>query len=217
MTPAPIPTECPRCGKVLYPIWATRPEPRLSLMGKFGFLIAGLSCTGVYLVAFALLRMATQRYIPMPTQIAAPLALVPALVVGVGIGLVVNQLPRVVKLRCARCHWGATLAVPQSVGRGRLIVKRSAPTMTEVGAARAMPQPDLNRVANETLIDNSPFDQIADDQGKHAEVGAWIYAEFVSGRSFDEIFGEMIAGGWGREEAEALVEEGRKATRDRRP
>ena len=64
---------------------------------------------------------------------------------------------------------------------------------------------------------NSPFDQISIDQDKHAEIKAWIFAEFVSGRTFDEVFAEMIAGGWDKEEAEALVEEGRKATRDRRP
>jgi len=79
-----------------------------------------------------------------------------------------------------------------------------------------MPPPTVEPTPD-VLTEASPFDQISDDCGKYAEIRAWIYAEFVVGRTFDEIFAEMIAGGWDKENAETLVEEGRRATRDRRP
>ena len=63
----------------------------------------------------------------------------------------------------------------------------------------------------------SVFDQIVDERHKYHEIKAWIYAEFVSGRTFEEISADMISQGWDRDTAEALVEEGRKSTRDRRP
>ena len=78
-------------------------------MGKLGFLFAGLATTGVYLSIIALVR--AQVFVPI--KILAPIALVPALVVGIVIGLAVNQLPWVVKLRCSKCHWGETLPVPR--------------------------------------------------------------------------------------------------------
>jgi hypothetical protein len=181
-------------------------------MGRLGFLVAGLVSMAVYLLVFGLVR----RQIYIPTIILAPMVLVPALVPGILIGLAVNRLPQVVKLHCSKCHWVETLSLPRGVARARLRARRSMPTMTQVGTARVMPQPDL-KPAPQTSVESSPFDQIADDRGKHAEIRAWIYAEFVSGRSYDDIFGEMIAGGWEKEDAEALVEEGRRATRNRRP
>jgi len=78
-----------------------------------------------------------------------------------------------------------------------------------------MPQPRDAPIA--TAEEDSPFDQIVEDVDKDREIRAWIYAEFVSGRSADEISAELLNGGWASEDVEALVEEGRKATRHRRP
>ena len=93
--------------------------------------------------------------------------------------------------------------------------------MAGLGDARVMPEPTqeppIAPAAGGGLSGDSAFDQIVDERQKYHEIKAWIYAEFISGRTFDEISGDMVAGGWAKEDAETLVEEGRKATRDRRP
>ena len=199
MISRPIPVDCPRCGKALYPIAATRPQPALSMMGKLGFVIAGVISTTIYFAAFFTIREATEEHF-LPDKIVAAIVLVPALLPGLVIGFVVHRLARVVRLRCSSCKWNETLPVPRAPRKSQLTAKRATPTMVHVGGPRLMPPPPD-----------------AGGEASYAEIRAWIYAEFVSGRTYDEIFAEMIEGGWGNEEAEALVEEGRKATRDRRP
>jgi hypothetical protein len=56
-----------------------------------------------------------------------------------------------------------------------------------------------------------------DDRRRLDEVKAFIYAEFLSGRTVEEISEVLRGRGWGEDEVEGLVEEGRKATRHRRP
>jgi len=217
MMPERIPTDCPRCGKVLYPISAMRPKARLSLLGKAGFLFAGIVSATAYLLGFFFLRERVEALIP--SRLLMAIVLVPALVPGILIGLVVNRLPGVVRLHCSRCHWDEKLSVPRIARRAKLSAKRPVPTLAEVGSARVMPGA-ISKGPNAAVDPSdgaSAFDQIIDEQGKYAEIRAWIYAELIGGRSFDEISAEMRSGGWPKDHVEILVEEGRKATRDRRP
>jgi hypothetical protein len=45
------------------------------------------------------------------------------------------------------------------------------------------------------------------------EVNEWIHTQFVNGSGADSILAELIANGWRHDDAEGLVEEGRRATR----
>ncbi len=219
MNPPRIPTDCPRCGKVLYPISAMRPKARLSWLAILGYVIAGSVSAAIYWIACLHIDEATQGW--MPSKVIGFIVLVPALLPGLLLALPVSRLPGVIKLHCARCHWSESLPVYRTTSPLRWLRRSTGQAMAGLGSARVMPAPTVEQpVALPT--DARPqaasvFDQIVDERQKHHEIKAWIYAEFVSGRSFEEIFGEMISGGWSKDDAEALVEEGRKATRDRRP
>ncbi len=52
-----------------------------------------------------------------------------------------------------------------------------------------------------------------DDTRERADCRAWLYQQFHAGRDADGLLAELIGLGWPVEEAEALVEEGRRATR----
>jgi hypothetical protein len=206
-----IPTDCPRCGKTLYPISAMRPRPRLSAMAMMGFVLAGVVAVGVYLLGFYLVRIAAGIYIP--TTLLAPILIIPGVVVGILIALPFNRLPRVMRLRCGACKWGEMYREIRSTARARFAGKE-VPALAGLGSARVAPEtePEVAHPA-----DSAGLDEIVDDRDRLYEVKAWIYAEFVSGRTFEEISEELRGRGWGEDEVEGLVEEGRKATRHRRP
>jgi hypothetical protein len=61
--------------------------------------------------------------------------------------------------------------------------------------------------------DSTPLDHIVDDSEQRAECREWIHREFSEGRGADDILAELIGNGWPTEDAETMVEEGRRATR----
>jgi hypothetical protein len=63
---------------------------------------------------------------------------------------------------------------------------------------------------------NSPFDHIVDDTEERAEAREWILRSFREERDPDQMVAELTANGWPSDDAEAMVEEGRKATRQLR-
>ncbi|MDB5172866.1 MAG: hypothetical protein JWO87_1563 [Phycisphaerales bacterium] len=67
--------------------------------------------------------------------------------------------------------------------------------------------------AEPQLGNGSPLEHIIDDSEERAECREWIHREFCAGTDTDEILAELIASGWTTEDAESMVEDGRRATR----
>jgi hypothetical protein len=61
--------------------------------------------------------------------------------------------------------------------------------------------------------EESPLEHIVDETEELGDCRAWIHAEFVKGREADSILAELLEQGWPADDAEGLVEEGRRATR----
>jgi hypothetical protein len=57
---------------------------------------------------------------------------------------------------------------------------------------------------------------VVDDMAAHRAVGLWVYEEFASGRTAEELTATLIAAGWDPDEAAVIVEQGRQATRHKR-
>jgi len=196
-----------------------RPKARLSWLALIGFLFAGTLSAGLYWLGYFYLKYGME--LPVPSRLLGALLLVPSLLPGFLIALLVNRLPGVMKLRCSNCHWSESQPVYRTASRIRLLKRSVGQEMAGLGGARAMPAPGQEELVAAPVTDApeeaSVFDQIVDEHQKYHEIKAWIYAEFVSGRTFEEISADMISQGWSKDHAEALVEEGRKATRNRRP
>jgi hypothetical protein len=213
-----IPIDCPRCRKTLYPLTTLRPKPVDSLATRIGFLIGGVVSLCLALFGFYIVRVWLE--INVPAKIMVVLLMVPAIVPGILIGIVFSRFPRVLTLRCSTCNWSETFRVARTMSRPVSARYKSGPTFAEVGSARSMPEPTPPPIAGNPPPSSegpSPFDQIVDDAQPKAELRAWIYAEFVSGRTAEEITEELCSRGWSIDQVEGFVEEGRTATRHRRP
>jgi hypothetical protein len=213
MSHTAIPIQCPRCQQVLYPVSAMRPHPRGSLLAKAllgggGLLSAAILWGGWYLIRIHL-------GIFVPTGLLAIFLLIPALIPGILLGLMAARLPQALTLRCSSCGWwenvrlskrGSTVVAPGFSGTRR-------ESATGLGTPRSAPASPAILERNRSA---SPFDEIVDDGKPVVEAKAWIYAEFLSGRSPEELTAELVAQGWPAADAETLVEEGRRLTRQRR-
>ncbi|HET6251146.1 MAG TPA: hypothetical protein VFE47_25920 [Tepidisphaeraceae bacterium] len=60
---------------------------------------------------------------------------------------------------------------------------------------------------------DNPLEHIVDDTEERGDCHEWIYRQFVAGRGADEILAELIGNGWPADDAEAWVEQSRRATR----
>jgi hypothetical protein len=60
------------------------------------------------------------------------------------------------------------------------------------------------------------LDHVVDDLPARLECEEWVYAELASGRTPEDISGDLVAGGWPRDDAESIVEEARRQTRHER-
>lgn len=76
---------------------------------------------------------------------------------------------------------------------------------------------------NDQLDDSEPamdlaaaLSNVEDEQSDLREAVRWAAEALVAGREAEELHGELLAGGWGGEEAEEIVESARKDTRRER-
>src|SRR5260221_1203110 len=67
-----------------------------------------------------------------------------------------------------------------------------------------------------TKAGDSPMEHVVDDLDARLECEAWILAELRSERAPEELVEELVACDWARDDAEIMVEQGRRATRAER-
>src|SRR5258708_5228101 len=113
MMPPRIPTDCPRCGKRLYPLAATRPQPRMSLAAKVGFVIAATISVGIYWGGVLYFKYA----LGVPGKFMAYVLLIPAMVPGIVLAIPLGFLPNVLRLRCSKCGWWERYRIGKSAPR----------------------------------------------------------------------------------------------------
>src|SRR3954469_23310389 len=67
------------------------------------------------------------------------------------------------------------------------------------------------------MSDPAPnFDDIVDDDPLPKETVEWAIEQLLDGREFDQVGAELVESGWPAEQAERIVEEARKQTRNER-
>jgi hypothetical protein len=67
-----------------------------------------------------------------------------------------------------------------------------------------------------TDIPPEPLDRVVDDDTPRIEAIEWAVEELYDDRPFEEVEGELVAGGWSPDDAAAVVEEARQRTRRHR-
>lgn len=63
---------------------------------------------------------------------------------------------------------------------------------------------------------DSPLDNIVDDESGHAQCSEWALDEIASGRSPEEVAADLVANGWAQHDAEEICEAARRQTRPTR-
>jgi hypothetical protein len=155
MPTATIPTDCPRCRKVLYPIRTTRPKPKDSPLARLGFLIAGLVTLAVYSAEFYVVRV--MWGIEGGTKVIAPILFVPAVIPGIVTGLLFQRIPRTLKLRCGACGWYETFRLGKKRPVPISLEPDSGPSRVDIAGPRETPMPPSKSPAGEIVDDQKEF------------------------------------------------------------
>jgi hypothetical protein len=156
--------------------------------------------------------------------IAGIILLIPAIIPGLLFGWVAHRLPKVLKLRCRKCAWQEGYRIGRD---GRVTAMSAFPLRAPHARARAAdqtnlafdaisPQPAPAPTARIAPAGATALDQVVDDDPVSA-AKAWVYAEIAAGRSPEDVAADLMAQGWAYDNAEALAEHGRRATRHMRP
>lgn len=75
---------------------------------------------------------------------------------------------------------------------------------------------DARKASEGEPASDNPLEHVVDDLSAKEQCADWIVEQMTGGRTPEEISGELRAQGWDPQEAEALVEYVRKATRRER-
>ena len=75
---------------------------------------------------------------------------------------------------------------------------------------------DARKASEREPASDNPLEHVVDDLSAKEQCADWILEQMTAGRTPEEITGELRAQGWDPEEAQALVEYVRKATRRER-
>jgi hypothetical protein len=199
MAQSPLPAECPRCRKILYPISTLRPMPRQTWLAKCGLLLAGTAMLVVEICLFYLVWVIFG--IPIPGRLAVLIFFVPSLIVGIMVAVPFAWLPQVVHYRCASCGWWERFSISRTKTKRISFLTRGFGT-SPVSAAQI--QETFPHVPAPLAPD---YTQVTNDARQYREAKFWASLQHARKRSAQEIARELQEAGWAEAVATAIVAE----------